>query len=342
MNGRQRIEAAFRGEWSDTTPVMLHNFMMAAREAGVTMRQFRTDPEAIARAFLEAVERYGYDGIVVDVDTATLAGAAGVPVDFPDDEPARVSGHRLADLHAVSDLPPVHINGYPGIQVWLEAVRLLVKRAGRDILIRGNCDQCPFTLASLVRGIDHWMMDLLDEEDEQDIHRLLAYCTEITEQFILLMAGAGAHMLSNGDSVASPDLLAPRMYRRYALPYARRIVDVAHRMKLDYILHICGNTTPIIDDMLATGADGLELDFKTDVDRAHSRMKQHAVFVGNLDPSGILALGTPDVVEQATRRLIELFSDTPGFILNAGCALPATTPPENLHAMIRTARLARR
>src|SRR5512138_2112924 len=89
MNGYQRIAAALKGEWPDTTPVMLHNFMHAAREAGVTMREFRSDPETIARSFLLAVERYEYDGILVDVDTVTLAAAAGVPVDRPEDEPAR-------------------------------------------------------------------------------------------------------------------------------------------------------------------------------------------------------------------------------------------------------------
>ena len=85
MNGYQRIAAAFRGEWPDKVPVMLHNFMMAAREAGMTMQTFRTNPQELARAFIEAVERYKYDGIVVDVDTATLAGALGVPIDRPED-----------------------------------------------------------------------------------------------------------------------------------------------------------------------------------------------------------------------------------------------------------------
>ena len=59
---------------------MLHNFMMAAREAGVTMEQFRNDPAIIANAFIRSVEKYNYDGILVDIDTVTLAGAVGVPV----------------------------------------------------------------------------------------------------------------------------------------------------------------------------------------------------------------------------------------------------------------------
>ncbi len=63
-------------------------------------------------------------------------------------------------------------------------------------------------------------------------------------------------------------------------------------------------------------------------------MKDRAVFIGNIDPSGVLALGTPELVEAKTRELLAVFADTPRFILNAGCAIPATTPPENLRAMI--------
>ena len=51
-----------------------------------------------------------------------------------------------------------------------------------------------------------------------------------------------------------------------------------------------------------------------------------------------MAMGTPALVEAKCRELMAIFADTPRLILNAGCALPATTPPENLRAMIRTAR----
>ncbi len=90
--------------------------------------------------------------------------------------------------------------------------------------------------------------------------------------------------------------------------------------------------------MLATGADALELDYKTDARLARDRMRDGAIFIGNLDPSGVLALGTPELVEAKTRELVALFAETPRFVLNAGCAIPATTPPENLRAMIRAAR----
>jgi uroporphyrinogen-III decarboxylase len=90
--------------------------------------------------------------------------------------------------------------------------------------------------------------------------------------------------------------------------------------------------------MLTVGADGLELDYKTDQMLAHHLMKDRTVFVGNLDPSSVLAHGTPQLVEETTNDLLSMFSDTPRFVLNAGCAIPPTTPPENLRALIRTAR----
>jgi len=338
MNGKQRIESALRGEQPDRVPVMLHNFLMAAREAGYTQRQYREDPRVIADSFIQAVERYGYDGILVDVDTAVLADVLGVPVDYPEDEPARCHGARLDDLARVDELPPVEVGRHPRVQVWLESLRLLRAHFGDAIYLRGNCDQCPFSLAGLVRGAAEWMMDLMDEDQHAAAGRLLDYCGEACGQFLRLMAATGVDMLSNGDSPAGPDVVSPDVYRRFAQPWERRVVEQSHALGKRYALHICGNTNRILDDMAATGADALELDYKTDVRRIAETLRGRATFIGNVDPSGVLALGTPALVEAKTRELLEVFRGNPRFILNAGCAIPATTPSENLRAMIRVAR----
>jgi MtaA/CmuA family methyltransferase len=338
MNGYQRIMSAFQGKEPDTVPVMLHNFMMAAHEAGLTMETFRREPREMARAFIEAVEKYEYDGIMIDVDTVTLAGAAGVPVAFPPDQPGVAVGPRLQSLEEVRDLEPIDTRQYRGIDVWLEATSILCKYFGDEIFIRGNCDQAPFTLASLIRGMEPWMIDLTDESKHENIHRLLEYSTSLTVQFIRLMSETGAHMASNGDSAAGPELISPAMFRMFALPYERKVVQCAHDRRLPYVLHICGQADGIIDDMLESGADGLELDYRTDASSARDKMKHRAVFIGNIDPSGVLGLGTPNLVEEKVRELLCNFVDVPRFVLNAGCAIPPMTPPENLRALIHAAR----
>jgi len=337
MNGFERIDSALKGSKPDRVPVMLHNFMMAAREHRVTMDQYRNSPAVIADCFISSVEKYEYDGIVVDIDTVTLAGAVGVPVDFPVNDPARTHSGNLISLEDVQHLKPVRVEDYKYIRIWLEAVMKLSDYFKNEIYIRGNCDQAPFSLASMMRGIQNWMTDLMMGKEEQ-IFELLDYCTDATSQFIKLMSQTGCHMVSNGDSPAGPELISAGMYRKYALPFERVIAEKAHEAGMAYTLHICGNTDDILEYMLMTGADAIELDYKTDISKIFRYFHNKTTFIGNIDPANVLALGTPDLVKEKTLELLELYKDSSRFILNAGCAIPPETPPENLKMMIGTAR----
>jgi uroporphyrinogen decarboxylase len=227
----------------------------------------------------------------------------------------------------------VDIENYQYIMNWLEAVRLVKRYVGDDIFVRGNCDQAPFSLAGMVRGSADWMTDLY-VADEEDKLGLLEYCTEATSQFIRLMAQTGCDMLSNGDSPAGPDLIPPDLYLKYAFPYEKRIVEESHNAGLPYTLHICGNTELILNEMIETGADALELDYKTDIHKIAEVFKDKVTLIGNIDPSGVIALGTPNDVRMKTRELIRIMGKSDRFILNAGCAIPPNTPEANIWAMM--------
>lgn len=336
MNGYERIRAALEGKPADRVPVMLHNFMMAAREYGISMKEFRENPDSMARAFIDAVEKYQYDGILVDMDTTVLAGALGVPVDLPENDPARIRIGLLKDLEDVKYLPKKNIEDYPYVQVWLQAVRKIKEYFKDEIFVRGNCDQAPFSLACMVRGTEAWMMDLyLAREDL--LYEILEYCSRASVRFIQLMAQTGCDMISNGDSPAGPDLVAPEIYEHYALPYETRLSATAHKAGLPYALHICGNTDRILPLLIRTGADAFELDYKTDIHKIIQVFGDRFTLIGNIDPSGVLAMGTPELVRNKTLELFEAFAGHNRFILNAGCAIPSNTPPENLRMMIDTA-----
>ncbi|MEI6821439.1 MAG: uroporphyrinogen decarboxylase family protein [Bacteroidota bacterium] len=337
MNGFERIKAALAGNPTDKTPIMLHNFMMAAHEYGATMEQFRNDPKVIAGAFIKSIDTYQHDGILVDIDTVTLAGALGVKVDFPINDPARVHDGLLLEIEDIYQLKPINIENYKYVQVWLEAVRLLKEYFKDEIYIRGNCDQAPFSVATMLRGTQNFMLDLMMAE-EHLIFELLNYCNGASVQFIKLMSQTGADMVSNGDSPAGPSMISPDMYEKFAMPFEKIMADTAHSLGLPYTLHICGNTDVILELMLQTGADAFELDYQTDATKVFDIYHDKATLIGNIDPSGVLALGKPDDVKIKTQQLLETYSGTNRFILNAGCALPPTTPSANIKAMIEVAR----
>jgi MtaA/CmuA family methyltransferase len=328
MNGYERITAALKGDKPDKVPVMLHNFMMAAREHGITMEQYRNSPELIAECFIASVDKYQYDGVLVDIDTVTLAGAVGVKVDFPADDPARSHDGNIENLEDVFSLQPVKVEDYRYIQICLEAVRILKDYYKDEIFIRGNCDQAPFSLASMMRGAQPWMLDLMMGTEEQ-INFLLEYCLDAGTQYIKLMSQTGCHMVSNGDSPAGPEMISADMYVKYALPFEKRLAEAAHDE---------GNTEVILEHMLNVGADAIDLDYKTDSRKIYDAFHEKTTLVGTIDPSGVLALGTPEDVRKKSLELLNIYRNSNRLILNAGCAIPPTTPPENIKTMIETAR----
>jgi len=180
------------------------------------------------------------------------------------------------------------------------------------------------------------MMDLLTAEDF--CFRLLDYCLDPCLQYLELMAETGVHMLSNGDSPAGPDLIPPDMFTKYAKPYETRLAGKAHELGLPYCNHICGNTDVILTEMLETGVDAVELDYKTDIGKIYDTFHDKIAFFGNIDPSGVIAHGTPELVREKVKELLAVYNDSNRFVLNAGCAIPAETPDENIRMLIKTAR----
>ena len=101
--------------------------------------------------------------------------------------------------------------------------------------------------------------------------------------------------------------------------------------------HICGNTLPIADDFIATGAAVLEIDHKTDARAIKPKAAGKTTLLGNID-TGLLYSGTPSEVEAACREAIEIMAPGGGFILGPGCALGTDTPAANIHALVESAK----
>jgi len=332
MNGYERIKAALEGKMPDQRPVMLHNFMLAAREAGYTMKEYREDPEIAALCHIRFVEKYRTDGILFDVDTAMTASALGAPVDYPEDDPARMHEPMLTSLAEIDYLKDIDISTHPRIQHALETVRILKRHFHNEVFVRGNCDQAPFSLACALRTPGDFMMDLI--MDEEGAMRLIDYLTGVCAQFIRLMAKAGADMVSNGDSPAGPSMISPEMYLRFAYPFERKMMEEAHRHGVPYTLHICGNTDKILEHIATMQPDGIELDYLTPLEHIHQYFGQCSALFGTVDPSGVIALGRPEDVRNETRKILDMYADNPRLVIGAGCAIPPMAPEENIRAMM--------
>jgi uroporphyrinogen decarboxylase len=310
--------------------------MMAAREAGIPMQKYRVDPKAIAQAHLQAWEKYGHDCFFIDTDTTMLAEAMGAKSECAPDEPGRIVEPAIRSLAEVDRLKVINPETDGRIPAILEGVRLLAKQVGNEVAIRGNADQMAFDLACMVRGTQDFLMELATEPDNPAIHQLLEVCYQGHLAVHRALIKAGAHLTSLGDSLAGPDVISPKMFNQFARPYEERLVKALAAEGTFTAIHICGDTTRILPFLAQYDFCGFELDYKTNAGMAKSTVGARHVLFGNVDPSGVIALGSPQEVREATRQLISAWKPGGHFVLNAGCAIPPTTPPENIRALVET------
>lgn len=339
MNSVERTLRTLAFKPVDRVPVDLHNFMMTPRFMEVTdLPAFYRDGDAMAEGQIKAWRRYGHDVLLLENGTAALAEACGVQVRYQEDSAPVATEPAIQSLDEVETLEVPDPYQDPLLRELLKATSIVVDEIGDEAFIMGRADQGPFSLACEIRGLSNFLLDIAVAKEPDKIHQLLEFCLQVTERYALAQMEQGAHATSVGDSPSGPDLISPDAYRQFAYPYMKRL---AHKMKdRDIVLayHICGNATPIIEDMIRTGASIIEIDQKSDQKKVKAAAAGKATLLGPIDPSGVMANGTPELVMKKCEEAIQTLSPGGGFILGPGCALPNTTPDENIDAMIEAAK----
>jgi MtaA/CmuA family methyltransferase len=205
----------------------------------------------------------------------------------------------------------------------------MVAGARGQVAVLGWVDM-PFAEACSLCGVQAFMMMMVDAPDVA--HRLLAHLATIVTDFALAQVEAGADMIGAGDAAAS--LVSLAMYRQFALPYEQRVCEAIHESGSLVKLHICGNTTRLLNDMVRCGADLYNIDHLVPLDRARAVYAAHgACFKGNLDPVRQVMQATPDECRKWSGEAIATgMAGGARYMLSAGCEIPAETPDEVLAA----------
>ena len=81
------------------------------------------------------------------------------------------------------------------------------------------------------------------------------------------------------------------------------------------------------------GAEALEIDYKTNVQLAHDTFKDKITFVGNIDPSEVIARGTPETVKARTNELLDVFQGYAAVYFECRVRDSGGYAPGNIRAM---------
>jgi uroporphyrinogen decarboxylase len=335
-NSMERVDTVLRGEIPDRVPVDLHNFLMVAQASGLPFPEFMQSGEAMAEGHIKAWREYGHDLIILENGTVALAQACGSQVEYiAGNAPVHIAP-AIGSLDEIDKLViPDPYKVHPLIEN-LKATRIVTKEVGNKVFIMGRADQGPFSLASMLLGVQKFLMALADPENNEKLHRLLSFSQEVVYRYAVAQSEQGAHITSIGESLSGPDVTSPKMYKEYEWGYAKKLADRLKEKNIRLAYHICGNATRIVGDMTETGAAVLELDYKCDLQKIKQATQGKTTILGVIDPSDVLALGTPALVVEKVRGELGVLAPGGGLILGPGCALPPITPPENIHTLVET------
>ena len=319
----------------------------AAGIAGIPLDQYCQSGELMARAQIKAWDEYGQDVVIAQSDNYYIAEGFGITVEHHDNGLPTLKEPAVQSLGQVSRLrvPDPQTDGR--MPVYLDAIRRLKVRFGDQVAIRSP-GTGPFSLASHLMGTERLLLELADADQEpggaaeQALLELLGLTTAALTRFAKACLEAGADMVVAGDSLASIDVISPAMYQKWAWPFERKFFDeidpVARQCGATTLLHICGNTTPVLDLMSQTGARILELDSKVDLKVAKQKIGKRVCLLGNLSPVEVLLQGTPASTERAAREAIAAAGGGGGFILGSGCEVPVNASRENIRVIVGVAR----
>jgi len=310
---------------------------LAARPYGEVFR----DPRLLADSQLRGQELFGHDIIDVETGIAALAEACGCRVEYPADSAPWIHEAILHDLSSKEIQEYLSRAEIPSparsrpLRVMIEAVDILALKARDRFLVKAEADQGPFNLAAQLRGMDQFLLDMIDGQDY--ITDLLAFTTEVCCAYARALSEAGADIVVSGDSFAGPDVVSPETYEALAFPHEKRLYEGLRSISARKSLHICGNVDAIIGRMVCTGADILEIDEKTDLRNASSLARGKVCLLGAVSPR-LLRAGGPREIRAETRRVLESMAGNYRFILSPGCSLPGDTPVENIMAFVETGK----
>ena len=153
----------------------------------------------------------------------------------------------------------------------------------------------------------------------------------ITEQLITFgraQIDAGADVIAISDPSGTGEILGPKYFKEFAVTYLNELLDGLQKEKMGTIVHICGQMSPVYDEVNEVHSDVLSFDSIVPMKEARAHLKER-VLMGNVSTYA-LEFGDPERVKMLTEGCVKSGSD----IISPACGLGMKSPIKNIQAIL--------
>jgi uroporphyrinogen decarboxylase len=183
-----------------------------------------------------------------------------------------------------------------------------------------------------LRGLSDACLDLYD--NPQKVRKTCDILFELAAEFAKQQIKAGANCIGIGEAACSQ--ISPDLYRQFFFTYDKELVESVHSLGAIAKIHICGNISGILNDLIKTGADIIDVDHMVTAVPEQAKNLGKQVFSGSIDPVSVLENGRPETILKAVKKCFDEADRR--MIVSAGCEVTPGTPIENFKALCESAR----
>ena len=358
-NAREAVLNVLRGRKSDHVPnfsgmgsITVHGI----QQLGYTFNEIHVDARKMADAAASTYRLFGFESAIVPFDMGVVAQSLGATVKYYDkadqgqiiyptmtrklvERSTVVVPDGLSEADAktfvmkeierqITEMEltvPADLAAAGRIPIVLEAVRILKRELG-DAVAVGAWTLGPFT--ELGQVLDLEVLLKMSAKKPEVVMRHLSFMVGYLDKVLNLYIDAGADFVTVREMGATSSILSPRMFKSLVLPALQELFRRVRRVPT--VLHICGDTNPIVELMAQSGASALSVDQMNRFKETRAKLPG-VVLLGNYKPFGEpFCEGTPEQVDGLIKEAIDQGADG----VWPGCDLWPVVPPENMKAMM--------
>lgn len=302
----------------------------ALREKYSILEVIKT-PELAVDVTLQPLRRFDLDAAIIFADILPPLEGMGIEFDFVKgkgpviENPIRSS----ADVAALTVRPAEETLFFT-----LDAISLARRELDGNVPLIGFAG-APFTLASYAieggSSKNYRLAKTFMYEEPAAWHAMMKTFAKVIGDYLQAQARAGAQALQLFDSWVGA--LGPDDYAEYALPYSKRVLEMAGATGVP-VIHFGTGTAGMLELFGSAGGDVVSVDWRIHIDEAWRRLggPGRVAIQGNVDPIAMMA-PWPELKRRA-EDVLQRIGGRPGHIFNLGHGFLPHTKIENVERLV--------
>ena len=305
----------------------------ASRERAGSFMDLCMNAELACEVTMQPLARYDLDAAILFSDILTIPDAMGLGLYFETGEGPRF--RKTVRTAAEIDALPVP-DAEKDLDYVMRAVSTIRHELNGKVPLIGFSGS-PWTLATyMVEGgssKDFRHLKAMVYSQPELAHQLLDKLARSVTDYLNAQIRAGAQAVQIFDTWGGA--LSAEGYKTFSLRYMQQIIDGLIRehdgRKVPVIL-FTKNGGLWLEDIAASGCDGVGLDWTINIGRARERIGGQVALQGNMDPAVLYA--SPQAIRAEVKRILDDFGPHNGHIFNLGHGITPQVDPAHAGAFI--------